>query len=320
MQAIRVHSFGPPESLQFEEIPAPEPGPGEILVRIAAAGVNPVDTYIRSGAYGKLPALPYTPGIDGAGTVESLGGPVPGLLPGQRVYLSGSLTGTCAQFALCSPSQVHPLPDSLSPAQGAALGIPYATADFALYSRGKALPGESLLIHGGTGSVGMALLQTARHLRLRVFATGGTPDGCRLLLEAGAEEAFDHTAPGYESALLAASGGGGFPLIVEMLANVNLARDLQLLAPGGRIVIVGSRGPAEINPRELMARNADIRGVMLFGAGGAELAETHTRIQQGALEGWLRPRIARELPLAQAAEAHHLVLQRGINGKLVLAP
>jgi NADPH2:quinone reductase len=320
MNAIRVSSFGPADSLQLCELPTPIPNPGEILVRIAAAGVNPVDTYIRSGAYGKLPALPYTPGMDGAGTIESLGSPLPNLFPGQRVYLSGSLTGTYAQFALCAPSQVHPLPDTLSFAQGAALGIPYATADYALRIRGAALQGESLLIHGGTGSVGIALVQIAKKIGVRIFATGGTPEGRALLLSMGVEAVFDHANAEYESQLLAASDGKGFPLILEMLANLNLPRDLRLLSPGGRVVIVGSRGPVEINPRDLMARNADVRGMMLFGVPPSNLAQIHGRLQEGAREGWLQPRIACELPLSQAPEAHRRILDRGLNGKMVLIP
>lgn len=320
MNAIRVSAFGPPDSLRLSEVQAPDPKPGEVLVRVAAAGVNPVDTYIRAGAYGKLPELPYTPGLDGSGTVESLGSPCPDLALGQRVYLSGSLTGTYAQFALCTFSQVHPLPDALSFAQGAALGIPYATADYALRIRAAAQPGETLLIHGGTGAVGTALVQIAQNLGLRVVATGGTAEGCALLRSMGVEAVFNHADSGYESDLFAATDGKGFQVIVEMLANLNLPRDLQLLAPGGRVVIVGSRGPVEINPRDLMARNADVRGVMLFGVSPGELREVHARLHRGASDGWLRPRIAAEMPLAQASEAHQRILERGLNGKLVLLP
>jgi NADPH2:quinone reductase len=320
MNAIRVSAFGPPDLLRLCEVRPPDPKPGEILVRVAAAGVNPVDTYIRSGAYGTLPELPYTPGLDGAGTIELLGSPCAGLVAGQRVYLSGSLTGTYAQFALCATSQVHPLPENLSFAQGAALGIPYATADYALRIRAGAQPGETLLIHGGTGAVGTALIQIAQNLGLCVFATGGTAEGCALLRSMGVEAVFNHSDPGYESGLRAAKEGKGFQVILEMLANLNLPRDLQLLAPGGRVVIVGSRGPVEINPRDLMSRNADVRGMMLFGVSPGELQDVHARLYRGASEGWLRPRIAAELPLAQAPEAHRRILKRGLNGKLVLLP
>jgi NADPH2:quinone reductase len=320
MHAIQVRQFGPSHVLQTSDIPVPTPGSGQIRVAIHAAGVNPLDTYIRSGAYSKLPPLPYTPGFDGAGVVDSVGAEVHGFALGQRVYVSGSLTGTYAQFALCAPSQVHPLPEPLSFAQGAALGIPYATADFALRSRGRAASGELLLIHGGTGAVGSAALQIARSIGMRVLVTGGTEAGRKLALDNGAEAVFDHTLDNYEAGLLSATQGLGFHLVLEMLANVNLARDLRLVAHSGRIVVVGSRGPAEIQPRELMLRNADILGVMLLNAPQEELRKIHERLQKGALQGHVKPVISQFFPLALAHQAHDRILQNGVNGKLVLLP
>src|SRR4030095_6524624 len=148
MKAIRVKEFGAPEVLRIEEVADLEPGPDEVLVRIAAAGVNPVETYVRSGNYARLPQLPYTPGSDGAGTVERLGSGIKGLRVGDRVYLTGSRSGTYAEFCICAREQVQRLPDSLSFAQGAAIGIPYATAHRALFARGGVRRGETVLVHG----------------------------------------------------------------------------------------------------------------------------------------------------------------------------
>src|SRR2546425_5704563 len=133
MKAIRVHQFGAPEVMRLEGVPSLKPGPGQVLVRIHAAGVNPVETYIRSGTYARKPALPYTPGTDAAGIVESVGEGVTRVDIGDRVYTAGALTGTYAEQALCLESQVHPLPKHVSFAQGAAIGIPYATAYRALF-------------------------------------------------------------------------------------------------------------------------------------------------------------------------------------------
>ena len=320
MNAIRVQQFGEPEVLQIAEVPDLTPRPGQVLVRVHAAGVNPVETYVRSGKYAKLPPLPYTPGSDGAGVISALGDGVSDWKVGDRVYLAGSLTGTYAEQALCEPSQLHPLPARISFAQGAALGVPYATAHVALFHRGQAKAGETVLIHGATGGVGLAAVQLARAAGLTVLGTGGTESGRALVLQEGAHAVFDHHAADYPAQILAATNGRGVDLIIEMLANVNLGQDLPLLAPGGRVLVVGSRGPVEINPRDLMARMADIRGVILFGAPPAVLAETHRALVAGLESGALRPIIAREFPLAEAPQAHAAVMTAGAQGKIVLIP
>jgi NADPH2:quinone reductase len=320
MKAIRVHEFGPPEVLQIAEVPDPPAGPGQVVVRLHAIGVNPVETYIRSGTYAKLPALPYTPGSDGAGVIAQVGEGVSGLERGQRAYVAGSLSGTYAEQAVCDAAQVHALPNEISFEQGAALGVPYATAHFALFTRGKVQPGENVLVHGASGGVGLAAVQFAKAAGLRVIGTAGTDEGRTLIREQGAAGAVDHKAADYEDELLMHTNGRGFDVIIEMLANVNLARDLTLLAARGRVIVVGSRGPIEINPREIMARNADVRGVMLFGATTDELGAAHTAIRTGLESGAWRPVVGRRFPLAQASEAHRTILAPGALGKIVLVP
>lgn len=304
--------------MQLANVPDADPGPGQVLVRIAAAGVNPVETYIRSGKYARLPELPYTPGSDGSGTIFRVGPGVPAeLRPGQRVWLSGSLTGTYADAALCDVAHVHPLPDHVGFAQGAALGTPYATAYRALFQRGGARAGETVLIHGGTGGVGVAAIQIAKLRGLRVLATGGSESGRELLRKLGAEP-FDHGAEAYADAIMSATGGRGVDLIVEMLANVNLGRDLTLLARGGRVAVVGSRGPVEINARDAMMREADIRGVFLNGATPAEFAEIFAAIGAGLQSRALDPLIGEEIPLSEAPRAHEAVMSPSHRGKIVL--
>ena len=320
MKAIRVQQFGGPEVLELGDVPEPVAGPGQIVIAIHATGVNPVETYIRAGKYAKLPPLPYTPGTDAAGVITQLGAGVSGWRIGQRVYLAGSLSGTYAGQTLCEVAHVHPLPDTISFAQGASLGVPYATAHFALFHRGQAGAGETVLIHGATGGVGLAAVQLAHAAGLIVFATGGTDSGRELVRAQGADAVFDHHAADSAAQILVASGGLGVNLIVEMLANVNLGKDLPLLAPDGRVVVVGSRGPVEINPRDLMARNADIRGLILFGAPPAILAGIHSALREGLENGALRPVIAREFPLAEAPQAHAAVMSPGASGKIVLVP
>src|SRR4029077_15192644 len=195
MKAIHVHEFGGPEVLRLNEVPTPHPGPSEVLVRMHAIGINPVETYIRAGTYARLPELPYTPGNDGAGVVEQVGADVSGFNSGDRVYTGPSLSGTYAEFALCKQEQVHPLPANVSFAQGAAMGTPYATAYRGLFQRADARPGETVLVHGASGGVGTAAVQLARARGLRVFGTAGSDQGRKLAREQGAHEVFDHRAP-----------------------------------------------------------------------------------------------------------------------------
>src|SRR5258706_239580 len=222
MKAIRVHQFGGPEVLQLDEVPAPLAGPGQILVRVHAAGVNPVDTYIRSGAYAAKPIPPYTPGKDAAGLV--------------------------------------------------------------------------------------------------IIGTGGTAEGLRLVQEQGAHHALDHRAPGYLKQIKELTDGRGVDVIVEMASHINLGKDLTLLAKGGRVAVVGSRGPVEINPRDAMGSDATILGVMVNNASEREMAGIHAALGAGLENGALRPVIRKELPLAEAAQAHKAVMEPGAYGKIVLVP
>ena len=320
MKAIRVHEFGGPEVLRLEEAPEPKPSAGQVLVRVRAAGVNPVDTYIRSGVHAVKPALPYTPGLDAAGEVEAVGEGVTRFSAGQRVYTAGSLTGTYAELALCEESQCHTLPERVSFAQGAGVFTPYTTAYRALFQRAKAQPGETVLVHGASGGVGTAAVQLARAAGLRVVGTAGTEEGRRLVSEQGAHEVLDHRAPDYFEQLNGLTGGRGVDVILEMLANVNLDKDLGALAKGGRVVVVGSRGTVEINPRTAMTRDASILGMTLFNISPQEFVSIHAALGAGLEAGTLSPVVGRELPLAEAARAHEEVLKPGAHGKIVLTP
>ena len=318
MKAIRAKEFGAPEVLQLEEVPTPQPGPGEVLVRIHATGINPVETYIRAGTYARLPTLPYTPGNDGAGVIEQVGVGVSEFKAGDRVFTAGSLSGTYAEFALCKKEQVHPLPAKVSFARGAAIGTPYATAYRGLLQRGEAKPGETVLVHGASGGVGTAAVQLARARGLRVFGSAGSHEGLQLALEQGADEVFDHRLSDHFDQIMHATGKEGVDVIIELLANVNLGKDLTILAKGGRVVVIGSRGPVEINPRDTMQRDADIRGMILPNTPPAQMASIHAALVAGLANGTLRPVIGKEFPLSEAAQAHRSVMEPGALGKIVL--
>jgi len=285
-----------------------------------AVGVNPVEAYIRAGTYGRLPELPYTPGNDGAGVVEQVGADVSEFKAGDHVYTAGSISGTYAEFALCKKEQVHPLPANISFAQGAAMGTPYATAYRGLLQRADAKPGETVLVHGASGGVGTAAVQLARARGLRVFGTAGSDKGRKLAREQGAHEVFDHHAPDQFEQIMNATGGRGVDVIVELLANENLGKDLTILAKGGRVAIIGSRGRVEIDPRDAMQRDVDLRGMVMPNTPPAELASIHAALVAGLESGTLRPVIGKEFPLADAAQAHQAVMEPGALGKIVLVP
>jgi NADPH:quinone reductase len=319
VKAIRVHEFGGPEVMKLEEIPDLVPGPGQIMVRVHAVGVNPVEAYIRSGTYPMKPALPYTPGADAAGVVAAVGAGVTSVKAGDRVYTSGSLSGTYSEQTLCGEGQVHPLPANVSFEQGAAMGVAYGTAYRGVFQRGRARPGETVLVHGASGGVGTAAVQLARAAGLIVVGTAGTEAGLKLVQGQGAHHAVNHAAAGYLDELMKLTGGRGYDLILEMLANKNLANDLGLLAKKGRVVVIGNRGTIEINPRDTMTKEADIRGLTLFATSEQESREMHAALGAGLENGTLRPVIAQKIPLAEAARAHDEIMKHsGALGKIVL--
>ena len=318
MKAIRVHEFGGPEVLKLEEVATPKPSAGQVLVRIHAAGVNPYDTYMRAGTYALKPPLPYTPGSDGAGVVEAVGEGVKKVKRDDRVYTARTLTGAYAEYALALEEQVHPLPARIDLKQGAGIWVPYGTAYHALYHSAEAHASETLLVHGASGGVGNAALQIGRAMGLKVLGTAGTPKGLELAKQQGAHQVFDHRKAGYQEEILQATGNRGVDIILEMLANVNLPNDTKLLANNGRVVVIGSRGEVTIDPRQLMARRASIRGFTLWAITPAEEADIHAALFAGLENGTLRPIVGKELPLAEAARAHKEILEPGSVGKIAL--
>jgi NADPH2:quinone reductase len=198
------------------------------------------------------------------------------------------------------------------------MGVPYATAYRALFQRARARAGETVLVHGGSGGVGVAAIQLARAAGMKVIATAGSEQGRALVLQHGATQVFDHRDPQRWEAIRDTTHGHGVDVVVEMRADANLGNDLTILARGGRVVIVGSRGTVEVNPRDCMAREAEILGLLLWQMSAADYRAVHAALVAGLEAGTLTPVIARELPLDQAALAHRQVLEPGALGKIVL--
>ena len=320
MKAIQVHTFGQPEVMQYEDVAELKPVHKQIKVEVKAIGVNPVDTYIRAGIYPIKPDLPYTPGKDASGIITEIGSEVINRNIGDRVYTCGCISGSYAEELICDEDQAFILPENCSFATGAALGVPYSTAFIALNIRAHAAAGEIVLIHGASGAVGLAAIQIAKMNDLRVIGTAGTEQGLKLLWNQGVIAALNHNQDNYLDSVDDLTAGAGVNVVLEMLANVNLDNDLKLLAPNGRVVIIGSRGTIEIDPRDTMGKNTSILGMSLFNTQAKQLQQIHAAIKTGLINGRYRPVIHSELPLADAPKAHDLVMQNGVNGKIILIP
>lgn len=298
MKAIQVTRFGGPEVLEYVELADLVATGDQILVKLEAIGVNPVDTYLRAGKYPKLPELPYTPGSDGAGTVVATG---------ERVYLSRSLTGTYAEYCLASRNQIHHLPDSCSFLEGAALGVPASTAYHALFHKAGIQSGQRVLVRGASGGVGLAAVQLAKGHGCWVAGTASTARGRELVEAQGADAVSDHDET-----------QGPYDVILEMLANFGLQRDLHEAAARGTIVVIGNRGEIPIDPRLTMTKDLTVKGMSLGNATSEELQEIHAGLGRALEKRVLRPIIAKTYPLALARESHRDVLEPGAAGKLIL--
>ena len=323
MQAILAREFGGPEVLKLEDLPDPSAGSGQVRVKVHAIGVNPYETYMRAGVYAIKPDLPYTPGADAAGVIDQIGAGVQQVEVGQRVYISGTALGKAhgayAQYVVCLPEQVHRLPDRISFTQGAGLFVPYVTAWRALFGRANTRAGDTVMIHGASGGVGSAATQFALSIGATVIGTASSDAGLVMIKALGAR-AVNHKTPGYLDEITTLTAGRGPDVILEMLANVNLDHDLTVVAPGGRIVVIGNRGRVEIDPRKIMTKDAAVYGLALWGIPEAEVRRAHHAIIAGLESGALNPVVGTEFPLAEAARAHVRVMEPGARGKIVLIP
>lgn len=324
MRAILAREFGGPEVLKLEEVPDPRAGANQVRVKVHAVGVNPYDTYMRSGAYAIKPDLPFTPGADAAGAIDQIGDGVTAWTIGDRVYISGTAIGKAhgayAQYAVCHADQVHRLPERITFTQGAGLFVPYVTAWRALFGRANTRPADLVMIHGASGGVGVAATQFAVSIGATVIGTAGSDDGLAVVRAQGARHAVNHRLPGYLDEITRLTDGRGPDVILEMLANVNLDHDLTVVAPGGRIVVIGNRGRVEIDARKIMSKDVSVFGLALWGIPPDEIRRAFAAIGAGLESGALNPVVGTEMPLGDAAVAHQRVMDPGARGKIVLIP
>lgn len=323
MTAIEITSPGGPEALAACRRPVPSPEAGEVLIRVAAAGVNRPDLMQRTGAYPPPPGASDLPGLEVAGEIVRLGSEVRGWSAGDRVcaLVSG---GGYAQYCAAPAPQCLPIPPGLSEAQAAALPETFFTVWTNVFERGALLPGERMLVHGGASGIGTTAIQLARAFGASVYATAGSAEKCAACRSLGASEAFDYRRQDFVEGVRKATEGAGVDLILDMVGGDYLARNLKCLAAGGRLVQIALLGGAktEINLAPIMTRRLTLTGSTLRPRSVAEkariAASLRARVWPRLAEGSIRPVMHATFPLEEAGEAHRL-MESGVHiGKIVL--
>jgi len=320
MKAIKVAKHGDASVLQLSVTePTPKPGPGQVLVQIHAAGVNYVDIYQRQGIYPT--GLPYVPGLEGAGVVAEVGAQVQGVRVGARVAYTGQL-GSYSEYLAVDAAKLIPLPKNISFEEGAALPLQGMTAQYLIYDYCKPKRRDVVLIHAAAGGVGLLLVQWAKHLGATVIGTVSTAEKAQIARAAGADHVVLYTQQDFAAETQRITAGCGAQLILDGVGKSTFAGDLEAAAKFGHIVIFGAAsGPADpVVPNSLMPKSLTVSGGTLFNSAAtrADVTRRSRAVLAGLRQGWLKLRLDRVFPLAEAAEAHRRLEGRQSTGKLVL--
>lgn len=324
MTATGFDAPGAPDVLRPETLPVPVPGPGQVLVRVAFAGVNRPDVVQRQGFYPAPPGASPIPGLEIAGTVAALGEGVTGLIPGQQVcaLVSG---GGYAQYCLAQAGHCLPVPESLPLDQAAALPETLFTVWHNVFERGWACEGETLLVHGGTSGIGSMAIMLGKLFGLTVIVTCGGPDKCAAALRIGADHAIDYKASDFVEEVKTITGGKGVEIVLDMVAGDYVARNMKCLAMDGRHVTIAVQGgvKAQINMAQVMTRRLTLTGSTLRARSDSFKALLTSEILQTVwplvAQGKLRPIMDQAFALEEAAAAHTRMEAGTHIGKIVLA-
>jgi NADPH:quinone reductase len=315
MKAIRVHELGGAEKLTLEEIEKPAPKADEVLIKVAAAGINYADTMMRAGNYLTKPALPFTPGYEAAGTIEAIGENVTHLKVGQRV-LATTNSGGYAEFATAKALTVIPIPDELGFGESTALLVQGLTA---LSLLAPTMPGQTILVHAAAGGVGTILVQLAKYKGLKVIGTASSEQKLQIVADLGADFAVNYSEDDWTDEVLRATDGKGVDWIIEMVGGEIVGINLKVLAKYGTMWIYGSASNQDfrVSVLSLMAKNHTIRGYWLMNE-PVENRVQYTKELLGHIgAGSLKIEVT-EFPLEKAREAHEAIESRKTTGKVVL--
>ena len=330
MKAAYIQRVGPPENILYGDLPAPEPTGSQVLVRVAAVAVNPIDTYLRSGAVKMELPLPFVVGCDLAGVVERCGPEVQRLKPGMRVWGSNQglmgRQGTFAEYAAVDEAWLYPTPDGVSDQQAAAGALVGITAHLGLVRCAKLTAGETLFVNGGSGGVGSTVVQMAKAIGARAITTAGSDEKVEICRALGADLAINYRT-GDVDAAIRHFAPHGVNVWWETLREPNFERSVSLLAPRGRMIVMAGREARPVFPvGPFYVKDCSLFGFAMFNASPDEQRASSVDINRWLAAGQFKPRIDRVLPLAEAAEAHRLqeenTLQKAgtLAGKIVLVP
>lgn len=322
MKSIRVHEFGDADVMKLEDLPTPEPGPGQARVKIAACGVNFIDIYQRSGAY--QGNLPFGLGLEGAGTVEAVGSNAAEVSVGDRVAWTG-VSGSYATEALIPADRLVSLPEKLSFRDGAAAMLQGMTAQYLAASTYPLKPGDACLVHAAAGGVGLLLCQIAKRRGARVFGTVSTEEKAKLAREAGADDVILYTQQDFEAEVKRLTNGEGLQVVYDSVGKDTFDKSLNCLAPRGYLVLYGqsSGSVGALDPQILNSKGSLFLtrpSLFHYTAKRAELLERANEVLGWIAAGELKLRVEHTYPLAEAAEAHRALAGRRTTGKILLLP
>lgn len=323
MTCVEIAEAGGPEVLRATKRPIPMPGPGEILVKVAAAGVNRPDMLQRQGRYDPPPGASDLPGLEIAGSIAAIGEDVTGWAVGEEVCVLVA-GGGYAEYCIAPAVQVLPVPKGFGMTEAAAVPETYFTVWTNVFERGALKSGESLLVHGGSSGIGTTAIQLAKAFGATVFATAGNADKCRACEELGADRAIDYKTEDFVQVVREASGGRGVDVVLDMVGGDYIARDIEIMAMDGRHVSIAFlQGPkVSLNMMPVMTRRLTLTGSTLRARPVAEKGRIAAALRETVwplLEtGTVRPVIHRVFPLEQAVEAHRLMESSAHIGKIVL--
>jgi NADPH2:quinone reductase len=322
MRAALIDSWRDPATLTVVEVPSPTPGPGQVRLRVRAAGVNFADALIVQGQYQEKPAFPFAPGFEVAGEVAEVGPGVTSVVPGQAVFAVLD-HGGYAEEALARAEDVHPLAAGMDFATGAAFPIAYGTSHFALMDRGRLRAGETLLVHGAAGGVGLTAVECGKAAGATVIATAGGADKLAVAADHGADHGIDSRTEDLRARVKALTGGRGVDVVYDPVGGDLFEASLRCTAPDGRLLIIGFASgqvpPVRLN--HVMVKNLSLIGV--YWSAYRRLAPARVGASFDQLRAWfeagkLHPLVSHTVPLAEAAEALMALKDRKVTGKAVL--